>query len=164
MEETAKKKTKKFHLFRLHLHDENNDIKYRGPLSYRHLRIIAWVFMMFMAMSVVFSVYAKFTLLGKSEDLRSAFQTTSDVFSWIGTLALPVFLIANFSIIMRSHKNLKRILILHGGIALGLLVVSYLFVFRYYFTITTKYRGDDYELSKILLEAILNLNPSKFVY
>ncbi len=164
MEETQKKKRNKFHLFKHHLHDENNDIEFRGPLSYRHLRIIAWVFMMFMAMSVVFSVFVKFPLFSKPDDVKNAYRITSDVFSWIGTLALPVFLIANFSVIMRSHKNYKKILMLHGFTALGLMAVAYLIVFRYYFTLSMRFVGLEYVDSKDVIETLLNINPSKFVY
>lgn len=104
MENDPKTKKNKFHLTKYYLHDESNDIKYRGPLSYRHLRIVGWVCMVFMALSILFSAFAK---LKHSDGLA----TTSNVFNTIGTIALPPFLIANFGFILRHHNKLKKILL-----------------------------------------------------
>lgn len=157
MEETQKKHRTKFHLFKHHLHNEENDIKYRGPLSYRHLRIIAWVCMMFMALSILFGVFYKI----KHED---GYNVAQQLFNQIGTLALPLFLLANFSFILRNRKNLKKLLLFYGFAALGMMVVAYGLVFRYYFSVMTHYNPEAYELAKILIESIINLNINKYVF
>lgn len=158
MEKAQKAKKNRFHLIKWHLHNQDYDIKYRGPLSYRHMRIIAWIFMICMAMSVVFSAFVRFKHSG------GGIKVAGDVLSIIGTLALPMFLVANFSVIMRSHKNMKKILLTHGLMALAMLIACYVFVFRFYFTLTTKYDNEGYTLMAGLLETLLNSNPSKFVY
>lgn len=157
MEETPKKKRNRFYLFRHHLHNESNDISYRGPLSYRHLRIIAWVCMMFMALSVLFSAFAK---------SKPNLETASSVFQVIGSLALPLFLVANFSHIMRNRKNLRSVIKLYGLAALGMMFVAFAFAFRYYFTIVNRYHFDQeyYEVSKSILEFFLNMYVNKFVF
>ena len=157
MEKSEQKKKNKFHLFKHHLHNESNDIKYHGPLSYRHMRIIAWVCMMFMALSIIFSVFAK----TKSSD---GLKTTSDVFSSIGSLALPLFLIANFSFIMRNRANLKRVILFYTFAALGMMFVAYCFAFRYYFTFFTRYDAENFVLAEALLEGVLNMYVNKFVF
>lgn len=158
MEKAQKAKKNRFHLIKWHLHNQDYDIKYRGPLSYRHMRVIAWIFMICMAMSVVFSAFVRFKHSG------GGIKIAGDVLSIIGTLALPMFLVANFSVIMRSHKNMKKILLTHGLMALAMLIACYVFVFRFYFTLTTKYDNEAYTLMAGLLETLLNSNPSKFVY
>lgn len=158
MEKAQKAKKNRFHLIKWHLHNQDYDIKYRGPLSYRHMRILAWIFMMCMAMSVVFSAFIRFKHAG------GGIKTASDVLSIIGTLALPMFLVANFSIIMRSHKDVKKILLTHALMALAMLIACYVIVFRFYFTITTKYDNEAYPFMAGILETLLNSNPSKFVY
>jgi len=157
MEQTEKKQKNKFHIFKHHLHNEENDIKYRGPLSYRHLRIIAWVCMMFMALSTVFSVFAK---INHSDSL----SVTSSVFQTIGQLALPLFLIANFSFIMRHRNNLKKLIVFYGLVALGMMAVAYLFVFRYCFSILTHYNWDNFEFVEDLLSGVLNMYMNKFIF
>ena len=157
MEEENKVQRNKFHFFKYYLHNKDNDIKYRGPLTYRHLRIIAWVCMMFMAISIVFSIFGKIKM---SDGLK----TTANVFNSLGSLALPLFLIANFSIIMRSHNNIKRVLLMHGLTALGLIFVAYAFVFRYVFSVTTHYDSENYEGAKFFVETLINSNPSRYVF
>ncbi len=157
MDETQKKKRNKFHIFKHHLHSEENDINYRGPLSYRHLRIIAWVCMMFMALSVVFTVFAK---IKHSE----ALSTTSSVFQLIGNLALPLFLIANISFIMRNRNNIKKLLIFYGCAAAGMMLVAYAFLFRYFFSILTHYDSSNYEFAESVINLVLNTYINKFVF
>lgn len=157
MEKSKEKKPNKFHLFKHYLHNEENDISYRGPLSYRHFRIIAWVLMVCMALSILFGVFHKF----KSE---CGYDVAADVLNTFGSLALPLFLIANFSFIMRNHKNIKKILMFYGFAALGMMVVAYGFLFRYYFSIMTRYRSENYELAKDLIELIINKNINKYVF
>ena len=155
--EESKKKQNKFHLFKHHLHNEENDIKYRGPLSYRHLRIIAWVCMIFMALSILFSVFYKIKHL-------EGYDIAQQIFNFLGSLALPLFLIANFSFIMRNKKNLKKVILFYGLAALGMMFVAYAFLFRYYFTVMTRYKPDTFELAKDLLEMIINNNVNKYVF
>ena len=155
MEEQTKKPKNKFHMFKHHLHNQENDIEFRGPLSYRHLRIIAWVCMMFMALSVVFTAFTKF---------KDSLETPATVFEYIGELALPLFLVANFSYILRNRKNIKKVILFYGLAALGMMFVAYGFLFRYYFTMTLRYNSDNYELFSVLLEVILNANVNKYVF
>lgn len=44
---------------KLHEITAENDIKFRGPLSYRHLRIVAWICFAMAQAGVVLSVAAK---------------------------------------------------------------------------------------------------------
>ena len=157
MEETQKKQKNKFHIFKHHLHNENNDIKYRGPLTYRHFRIIAWICMMFMALSILFGVFYKI----KHEE---GYNTAQLIFNQIGVLALPLFLIANFSFILRNKKNLKKVVLFYGLAALGMMAIAYGLVFRYYFTVLTHYDSENYYLAKITIEVLINSNIKKYVF
>lgn len=157
MENDQKTNKNKFHLTKYYLHDESNDIKYRGPLSYRHLRIAGWVCMVFMALSILFSAFAK---LKHSDGLA----TTSNVFNTIGTIAIPLFLIANFGFILRHHNKLKKILLFHGLTALGMIAVAYLFVFRYAFSMLTHYNPENYSKAELAIDTIINANPSRYVF
>ena len=74
----------------------NNDIKYVGPLSYRHLRIIGWIMMVLLQLSLVFAfVSSKFNSYEMVE-MASTFSTLSDNTAFFGQLAIPLFLLANF--------------------------------------------------------------------
>ena len=97
------------------------DIKYRGPLSYRYLRVIAWLAIA--AGQIVFLNSVSQDALGLNM-LNTTISTVLTVFSM---LSFPLFLIAAFGMILKTSKNYKKILISYAisflGIGLGLTLV-----------------------------------------
>ena len=103
-----------------------NDIHYRGPLSYRHIMIIGWL-------SISFLVIALLCNTGIQMDPNSpkwmfSLQMVSTI---IGSFAIPLFLLANFCIILDNKKTYKSLLLKYGGLSL-LIIVLYLLLFRRY--------------------------------
>ena len=103
-----------------------NDIRYRGPLSYRHLLIMGWI-------SASFVVLAVLTHLGISLDPNSpgwmfSLHTVSES---IGSFIIPLFLLANFCIILDEKQTYKELLLKYAALSL-LIVAVYLVVFRRY--------------------------------
>ena len=77
------------------------NIKYRGPLSYRTVRVFAFLFMLFAQIYLVYSIASKIVVPAK---WVGSFVEILEVLS---IFALPLFLTANFCIIMTSKKNIK---------------------------------------------------------
>ena len=99
------------------------DIKYRGILSYRYLRIIAWI-------ALAISQYCLILSLG-----LGFFNKTLAYPSWIyvslqvvGNLSIPFFLLASFSIILARNKSFKSMVMFYGLAYLG---VAFCIVFIY---------------------------------
>lgn len=105
---------------------EKPDIKYRGPLSYRYLRIIAWICL---ALSAFVTVSAIGRRIIDSGFLNNAGSTVLSIF---GDLSAPLFLIASFSIILNRREKYKSLLIVYLA---GFLVFFFavLFVYLHYF-------------------------------
>lgn len=103
-----------------------NDIPYRGPLSYRHLQIFGWL-------SISCFIIAKWTNLGLQMDPGS--PTWMHVLNLItdlgGTFAIPLFLLANFCIILDEKKSYKDLLIRNAALTL-VVVVLYILIFNHY--------------------------------
>ena len=89
-----------------------NDIKYRGPLSYLHLRMLAWAFLIIAQIGVLLSLGARFdaNLGGKLGMLPDVLKMASDIM-------MPLFLMATFATILNGSKTFKSMLILYGGIS-----------------------------------------------
>jgi len=102
------------------------EIKYRGPLSYRTLRIIGWVAMLFGCASMILAMMAK----GWSAERHNLglLSAWSDATAYVGSLGLPLFLLANFSIILYTRQNFKRLIINNAFFAL---LVFSLFILIY---------------------------------
>lgn len=111
----------------------DNDIKYRGPLSYRGLRIIGWIGMaiMFISMILTMIVSIKAVLGIVDENQIMALSNTINVLSFFSSLPLPLFLIANFAIIIQSRDNYKKLIISYLRILL-LIYIGFIIVYYHY--------------------------------
>ena len=103
-----------------------NDIKFKGVLSYRHLRIIAWVCLILAQAASVIKI---------NMNLNPATVPTltglANFFSFFSDLPIPLFLLANFAYILQRKSEIKRLLIFYGGVALGLYAVANIIVIHY---------------------------------
>jgi len=107
---------------RIKLHDRNfsNDINYRGPLSYRHLRMFAWLFLILSQVAVILKLAA---MVNKAYD----FGWITDNIARLSSLVVPLFLIANFSEIMTSQKNYKSVIIRYAVMTVGAALLFFYF-------------------------------------
>lgn len=99
-----------------------NDIRYRGPLSYRHLRIIAWIALAFSQYCLVLSIGLSY--FDKSLAYPGWIYNT---LAAIGQLSIPFFLLATFSIILSRNRTYKSLVLFYGlayiGVALAIIFI-----------------------------------------
>ena len=105
---------------------KENDIKYQGPLSYRYLRILAWLSMAIAQLGIVFSLASFLDIQGKS-----SFDAANAIVNFFAALPLALFMLANFGIILRNRHNFKYLFIFYGGVMLGLYAVANIVVLHY---------------------------------
>ena len=109
----------------------DKDIKYRGPLSYRGFRLIGWIAMAIMFISIMLGLVLKLKGIGgggQEADL-SGLSTASEIMSYFSSLPLPLFLIANFAVILQARKDYKKLIFSYLKI---LLIVYVVFLAAYY--------------------------------
>ena len=109
----------------IHLVNEENDIKFRGPLSYRHLRIAGWLFLIIAQIAVILSVGASAGIINPNQTLINVMKTAKD-------LMMPLFLFAAFAQLLVAKNGYKRLLITYGGAALGIFL-AFIFVYEHFF-------------------------------
>ena len=119
----------------IHEITEENDIKFRGPLSYRHLRILGWLFMAIAQIAVVLRFSA---VLFKNEAMYGA---APEVLGFFGSLMAPLFLIAAFSTVIVAKDGYRKLLILYGGLSL-LVVGAFTLVYIHFFVGSFKMLSD----------------------
>ena len=103
-----------------------NDINYRAPLSYRYVRILAWVILIVVQFGMVAKINMK--LVPSSVETLSWLKTMGD---FLSNIPLPLFLLANFAIIFQKRNNWKSLLVQFGGIAALLYVVGNILIIHY---------------------------------
>ena len=103
-----------------------NDIRYLGPLSYRHLQILGWL-------SISFLVLNRLIVLGIMIDPNQPKWVLSlnQVSANLSQFALPLFLFANFAILLDGKKTFKEQLLKFGSLSL-LVVLLFLLVTEHY--------------------------------
>ena len=104
----------------------SNDIGYRGPLSYRCLMILGWLCISFKIMNIFLSFGEKMNL-----EQPDWMEILGNVARFMGDLALPLFLIANFAIILDNKRTYKHQLIKFGGLSL-LVIALFIFIKEHY--------------------------------
>ena len=141
---------------RIKLNDRTseNDIKYKGVLSYRHIRIIGWLCLIVSQVSTILALAGNI-----DPGFKQSAQTAITVLSVFGSLPIPLFLLANFSNILRNKENWRSLFILYGGGALGMYLLGNFVVFHYGYRfinafINTATWGDAATLFGALLPAL----------
>lgn len=102
------------------------DIKYRGPLSYRGVKIFGLLFLFFGIISDFIPVLVD--LYGGSGESVSAL---ADVLSWLKQASLPLILVSAFCIILKTEQAIKPIVIAYAVGAVSIYFGT-LFVFVHY--------------------------------
>lgn len=103
-----------------------NDIKYGGFLSYRHLRIIAWACLIIAQFAVVLHLEAEL-----EPSSAKIVDTWCTIINIIGSLAVPLFLLANLSTVLQKRGDYKSLFIRFGGLATVLYLFANFVVFHY---------------------------------
>ena len=145
---------------RLKLHEINleNDIRYRGPISYQGFQILGWL-------CLVASVALAMLNLASKADPDS-FKDMEDIMSVLGTvskLSLPFLLIANFSRILNNSEGYKKQLLRTGGTALAIFAGSFFLFSRYVIGVVKLFADEGAEIESMLAETIHNSTGTGFI-
>ena len=98
------------------------DIKYRGIMSYRYLRIFAWI-------SLAIAQYCLIMSLGLSFFSKNLSYPgwIFNVLVAIGQLSIPFFLLASFSVILSRNRTYKSLVLFYGAayflVAIAIIII-----------------------------------------
>ncbi len=101
-------------------------VKYKGPLSYRGIRLIAFLFL-FLG---IFAGFLPLFVELKGGDVDVANKIAA-VFEWTEQIALPLFLVSAFSMILARKKETIQTMIRFFVLALFIYIAT-IFVFEHY--------------------------------
>ena len=107
-------------------YDTENDIRYRGPLSYRSFKILGWICIALSQVAMLLTLEARL-----DPGMADALRTPTMVLKLLSNLALPFLLIANFALILNAGEGYGKQLARFGGIALAVVAGSVALFQRY---------------------------------
>lgn len=132
--EEPKKKRKRRKIWEV---TPDNDMKYRGPLSYRTLSILGWLCIAF-GQAVIAS-----NLVGKATHSAADGVFFGDTInSIITSLGLPLLLFSTFAVLLNGRGRYKKMLITNGCIAAATALVYFIVYYRYALGIVAVKTGD----------------------
>ena len=154
----ARIQSKKKKRVRLHESTAENDIKYRGPLSYQHFQIFGWI-------CIVLSVVLVMLKLGSRADegLARDAGTIMSVLEYITSLSLPFLLIANFSRILNNSEGYKKQIIRNGSAAAGIGIALFVLFSRYVVGAAGKLAEDPENVLPLLTDLFREFSGSGFL-
>ena len=124
LDKKALKREKRYNKIRKRLFKEN-DIKYEGPLSYRYLRIFAWLFMAF----------GQIVLLNSLSVSMMHYDALGDVWTTIlgilSSLSTPLFILASFGLVLNGRRNIRDFMLVYGLAYVGMGLGFIIFYLRY---------------------------------
>ncbi len=135
------------------------DIKYRGPLSYRYFRIIAWVSIAITQIGVLAKGAVKIDASHAERYKSIAFNT-----SIFASLIVPMFLIANFSVVLSNVENYKSQILKFAGLAAAVFCGYMLFYERYVVGLVDAFIGSRKKSKELLGELMQGISRDVGLY
>ena len=120
---TGKAKRRRVKLYERGTHD---DIKYRGPLSYRAFQIIGWICLVITQAVVVITMASK-----ANPDTANHYATMAEGLSYIAAMSLPFLLLASFATMLNHNTSYHMQLLKNLGLMLALAVLFYVGIYHY---------------------------------
>ena len=127
-----------------------NDIRYRGPLSYRTLRIVAWLCLIISQVGALLSLGVKL-----DEGLASKIGGLPVYMEMLKNLMMPLFLIATFGTILNRSRSFKSMLMLYGGAAVLFYILFILFHNYYIPAVISFFMEIDKESAVLIMDSLL---------
>ena len=130
------------------------DIKYRGPLSYRGIRVIAWICIILSQIAIVLGLFSRYKAsIDPEASQRLAVWNT--ILSNIGEASISLLLVANFALILQSREHIIILVFSHLISFIALYLLFMLFYKRYLY-------GFFYYIFKDSAQAMLDTFISKY--
>lgn len=134
------------------------DIRFRGPLSYRHLRIVAWVFLALASCSLILTL-ASFIAPFYNDRLKTA----SNMLSAFRSLSVPLFMLANFSRILNAQNGYKRLFTVYALSAAALASAFILLTERYAIGFLSLFTGSANENMETVLTGVFGFSGNGYI-
>ena len=143
---------------RLHEISLQEDIRYRGPLSFQWFQAFGWLCIALTAVIMLLKISDRIdpASAGQNANLLLALNL-------ISAMSLPFLLIANFARILNNNEGYKKQLIRNGGAALAIFVISVLFFLRYVSGMIGEFVTDPEEVIPVLTESFRGIVSTGFI-
>ena len=143
---------------KIHEITAENDIRFRGPLTFQHFQILGWLCIVASQAALILRTGAKL-----DPAVAEMYQSMGPWLEAAADLSLPLLLIANFAQILDSSDGYRMQLIKNAGAALGVFLGSYLFFNRYIAGALAAVSTNPADAKSTLEDMVHLLLPNRFI-
>lgn len=134
------------------------DMRYRGPLSYRALKVLGWLCIVATHVVVLMNLDVRL-----DPTMEEVFRVPSGILSLVSNMSVPLLLIANFALILNASEGYHRQLIRYFFCFIGLAAAT-IFLYERYVVGAAAVLLQDRQLAEGVLEGIFRTaTPKGFV-
>ena len=130
--------------------DPEHDIKYRGPFSYRTLRIFSFLFLSLSQLGAFLTFVCT-----RDAGYAAKLGTAAQILSSLKSVMMPLFLIASFSLLLNKSRKFSSQLLMYGGFAVLVFLFFILVHDRYLIGLAMKITDSDRESARELLDSLI---------
>lgn len=120
---TGKARRRRVRLYERGTHD---DIKYRGPLSYRAFQIIGWICLVITQAVVLITMASK-----ANPNTANHYAMMAEGLYYIGAMSLPFLLLASFATMLNHNTSYLMQLLKNFALMLALAAVFYVGIYHF---------------------------------
>ena len=151
MEKVAKKRKLKIYEV-----DQNNDIKFKGPLSYRHFKIMGWIALILGQIGLIMVLYSGTSGI---EGLAIA----GSIFKFFNNLMAPLLLLAVFAQVLTAQNGYKKLLLVYAAGSIGF-YLAFLILYEHFLVGVVSTMSQDIQQAHTLIDYIIHtLNQNGFL-
>lgn len=111
---------------RLNALTTEQDLRYRGPLSYRDFKIIGWGCIIVAQIIVLMKLGVKI-----NTGLDQRLNGWVNILTWIAPLALPFLLMSNFAVMLDNRKSYKSLILTNAALMLSVFLLFVVFFYHF---------------------------------
>ena len=120
---TSQKKKKRV---KLHETTQENDIRYIGPLTSQHFKILGWLCIVIAQAAVIVRLAGRF-----NQEFAMNSAGWLAILQSVSTLSLPFLLIAVFAQLLNTDEGYSKSVLVNSAAMVGISALFYLVFYRY---------------------------------
>ena len=130
--------------------ERGKDIRYRGPLSYRSIRIVAFIALFLSQAGVLINIGSKYDA-AFAENMR----VWSMILPFFANIITPMFLVATFATILNNSRKFSSLLITYGGFSVIVYLLFILIQDRFAVGLVMRYLEVDRSAAVGMIQSLL---------
>ncbi len=142
----------------------DNDMKFRGRISYRAMRIIASFFVLLSSIGTILMVYESLLDTETQKSQIEVLENITTIFTVLSFSAMPLMILSKFYLVIRNRESFRSMILKFLALTLTFYAIFLIVYFHFGMTlINVLYEGPSLQEKMALLDSIIKSVFSSFL-